>query len=122
MAAPERAPKDILDQATKYADAITAFCVLQSITFAVTTGTAKEFAQNVANNFLLVLALLSGATILYFLSIYRCHTIEDSLLKKPDKSTDIGKAVISIRHMRYLYFFLSMLLSFGMVFLAHYTH
>src|SRR5947207_242192 len=118
----ERTAKDLLDQVTKYADAITAFCVLQSITFAVTTGTAATFARNVAKNRVLVLALLSGTTILYFFSIYHCHTIEDSLVKKSEKPTDIDKAVSSIRFMRYLYFSLSMFLCFGMVYLAYHTH
>jgi hypothetical protein len=110
MADLERNQKDLLDQATKYADAITAFCVLQSITFAVTTGTADRFADNVAKNVFLVLSLLSGATMLYLLSIHRCHAIEDSLAGKPDTSKVVGTAVRSIRRMRYFYFSLSMLL------------
>jgi hypothetical protein len=64
-----------------YADTITAFAFVQSVTFSVALGSADGFAKNAVRIWWLVPLLIIGANLSYAYLVSECHRGERALLE-----------------------------------------
>src|SRR5258708_21287871 len=73
--------RELAKQLGTYADAITVFSFVQSVTFSFAIADGKDFTKNVLRAEPVVFVLLVLAYVLYGLLVYRCHQGEDELLE-----------------------------------------
>jgi hypothetical protein len=81
---------ELAKQLRTYADAITAFAVLQSVAFGIALG-GKDFRESVLKLHRCQIDLMcAGALVLYIVFVAACHYGEDAVLDVPKGQT--GKA------------------------------
>jgi hypothetical protein len=76
-----RDPKELGGKFATYADAITAFAFVQSVTFSFALGSNKTFVANAVKVWWLVPLITTIANALYAYIVTGCHRAEDALLE-----------------------------------------
>jgi len=109
----KREPKDFLNQITTYADAITAFSVLQAVAFTLAVASAEKFVKTIQIYHASVLTILGCAVLLYWLLLFWCHRTEDKIAQKPEEA-NVANALRVIRTSRYFFTFVASGLCFAM--------
>jgi cytochrome c biogenesis protein CcdA len=97
-----REPKEFLSQITTYADAITAFSILQAIAFTLAVASAEKFIKTLQLYHRSILVILFLAVPIYWLMLFWCHRTEDKLVETSDDS-NIKSALLVIRVCRYVF-------------------
>jgi hypothetical protein len=107
---PNRNPKGLAKQLIQYADAITAFVVLQSVGFSLAL-TSKDVRTSVTRALPCIIPpILLIATLVYCGLIYFCHLGETALIGKPSERIPSHTVTRRLRLMRYLIILLANLL------------
>jgi hypothetical protein len=98
---PNRERKDLAKQLGTYADATTAFAVIQSIAFAFALG-SKDLRENILRTPpCLIPALCLVALGIYSLIVLACHLGENALIGKPCRKIDTHNWTRHLRFWRY---------------------
>jgi hypothetical protein len=93
--------KELAKRLGTYADAITAFSVVQSVAFAFALPSNKDFNTSVLESWRIALAGCGVAFLIYFYLIRRCHRGEDALLSKSSESALVNTWTNHVRCARY---------------------
>jgi hypothetical protein len=100
-AKPNRDQRELAKQLRTYADATTAFSVIQSIAFSIALG-SKDLGENIREtNECLIPILCCVALGVYICIIAACHAGENALVGKPFSSSSIHRWTKYVRWGRY---------------------
>lgn len=93
-------PAELGKKVGTYADAVTAFAVLQGLAFL--SAYASHSEEEFTDAMFVWLIMLNLATLIYLMVLFLFHSAENSLLGKPTGREPVAKWTKRIRKMRYL--------------------
>ena len=96
----KRKEEDVVKQLSTYADGITIFSLGQSIAFTLAVGGQAELARHVQGHRCIVYAVVMFSFFIYVALVAGCHRSENRLTADP-KESSIGKAIVTIRRVRF---------------------
>jgi hypothetical protein len=98
----KRDPIEAAKKFMSYADAVTAFAILQSLAFlsAYSGSTGKNGVHDMSNALFFWMVILDAASFFYSLVLLMCYRAESALLGKPNESTPVSKWTRRFRWLR----------------------
>jgi hypothetical protein len=109
----KRDPGEAAKKFTSYADANTAFAILQSLAFlsAYSGSTNNGGVNTMGNAFLFWMVILNVACLFYFVVILMCYRAESALIGKPNDLSPVSRWTRRFRWLRLCCVFASLLIT-----------